>query len=158
MYFTPNICRLFIVKEVVKMIDYIGKKMIVDTDGADGGAYFEKEIISWKARDPSQQSRNFEIKYSDIRKITTYNSMKKKVVLTLADGSERSFYMYRSGTFVELLKAGIDACKYAESHGNVPLSNTDLDRLSKLNGLHKEGVLTDEQFEFEKNEIMKKYK
>jgi hypothetical protein len=140
------------------MLEYIGKKMIVDTDGADGGAYFEKEALIWKARDLSQQNRNFEIKYSDIRKITTYNSIKKQVVLTLADGSERSFYMYRSGTFVELVKAGIEANKYAESHGSIPLSNADLDRLSKLNGLHKEGVLSDEQFEFEKNEIMKKYK
>ena len=76
-----------------------------------------------------------------------------------AEGTYR-FYMYKLNTFEDFINQGR---KYNSMGGDVveaevvkatPLTDDELNKLSKLNELHKDGVLTDEQFEKEKNLIL----
>lgn len=139
------------------MVDYIGQNMIVDTNAADGGVYFEKEYFMWKARDLNKSQFNLTIHYADIKSVIVVQGIKKRVEVTLNDGKTYYFYLYRSGTFVELINAGREANRQIIENGSAVISDSDLDRLSKLNQLHKDGVLTDEQFEAQKKEIMSRY-
>jgi hypothetical protein len=142
--------------EVVKMIEYVGKRMNLDTSSVDGSVYFEKDLMIWKSKDLKY---TVEIKYSDIKNIRVFNDdIKKRVEICTEDEKTYYFYLYRSGTFLELVKAGITACEEIKEKGIAQISDADLERLSKLSSLRKDGVLTEEEFEIQKSEIMKKYK
>ncbi len=140
------------------MVDYIGKKMIVDTKVADGSVYFEKDHFEWRARDLRRSQYDVSIKYSDVKDIFVSSGAKKRVDVTLVDGKVYHFYLYKGATFAQFINAGREACNAIETNGTAPISDEDLDRLSKLTQLHKDGVLDDNQFESQKNEILKKYK
>lgn len=139
------------------MTKYIGENMIVDTNNADGGVYFEKEYFLWKARDLNKSQYNLTIRYDEIKDVVVVQGIKKRVEVTMKDGKTHYFYLYRSGTFVELINAGREANNYIDATRPAQMSDEDLDRLTKLSQLHKDGVLTDEQFEAQKKEIMNKY-
>ncbi len=69
--------------------------------------------------------------------------------------------MYKMNTFIDFVEQGrknwnvIDLTVEEEPKTEQkPLSDAQLDKLVKLNQLHKDGVLDDEQFEKEKNLII----
>ena len=141
------------------MVEYAGKKMIVDTRSADGGVYFEKDHFLWKARGYNPRL-DIDIYYKDIKEVIVVNGRKKRVEVYLHDGKRYDFYLYKAATFAQFINAGIEANKHpeieqkSESHA---ISDEDLNRLKQLSELHKDGVLSDEQFDTQKNEILKKY-
>ena len=158
------------------MVEYVGESMIVDTRKADGGAYFEREFFAWRPRDEKKSQYNITIRYEDIQSIIIMPDIKKRVEVTLKNGTTYNFYLYKAATFVELINAGREAAKNGfkdvkEKEGiidaevepvkelgqDVIISDEDIDRLFKINQLHKDGILDDKQFEIQKNEVMKKY-
>ena len=140
------------------MTEYVGKTMIVDTRVADGGVTFEKDCFIWKARHDTNLQNRIVVNYKDIKEIKVdHSSNKKRVAVIMNNDKVYYFYLYKVETFLELIEAGKEGIKAIESGETLPISDDDLERLSKLVELHKEGVLTDSQFESQKNEIMKKY-
>ena len=140
------------------MTEYVGKTMIVDTRIADGGVTFEKDYFIWKARHDTNLQNRIVVNYKDIKEIKVdRSSNKKRVAVIMNNDKVYYFYLYKVETFLELIEAGKEGIKAIESGETLPISDDDLNRLSKLVELHKEGVLTDSQFESQKNEIMKKY-
>lgn len=140
------------------MTEYVGKTMIVDTRVADGGVTFEKDCFIWKARHDTNLQNRIVVNYKDIKEIKVdRSSNKKRVAVIMNNDKVYYFYLYKVETFLELIEAGKEGIKAIESGETLPISDDDLNRLSKLVELHKEGVLTDAQFESQKNEIMKKY-
>ena len=140
------------------MTEYVGKTMIVDTRIADGGVTFEKDCFIWKARHDTNLQNRIVVNYKDIKEIKVdRSSNKKRVAVIMNNDKVYYFYLYKVETFLELIEAGKEGIKAIESGETLPISDDDLERLSKLVELHKEGVLTDSQFESQKNEIMKKY-
>ena len=140
------------------MTEYVGKTMIVDTRIADGGVTFEKDCFIWKARHDTNLQNRIVVNYKDIKEIKVdRSSNKKRVAVIMNNDKVYYFYLYKVETFLELIEAGKEGIKAIESGETLPISDDDLNRLSKLVELHKEGVLTDSQFESQKNEIMKKY-
>ncbi len=139
------------------MVDYVGQKMIVDTRRADGGAYFEKDKLVWKARSLSDSKYNVSIRYEDIEELCIIMGTKKRVDVVTKDKKIYSFFLYKADTFVELINAGREAVKKRAEDGFTPMSTEDVDQLFKITELHKAGVLSDEQFEIQKNSIMSKY-
>lgn len=140
------------------MTEYVGKNMIVDTRIADGGVTFEKDCFIWKARHDTNLQNRIVVNYKDIKEIKVdRSSNKKRVAVIMNNDKVYYFYLYKVETFLELIEAGKEGIKAIESGETLPISDDDLNRLSKLVELHKEGVLTDSQFESQKNEIMKKY-
>ena len=140
------------------MTEYVGKTMIVDMRVADGGVTFEKDHFVWKARYDTNLQNKVVINYKDIKEVKVDRSNnKKRVAVILNNDKVYYFYLYKVDTFIELIEAGKEGVKALESGDTLPISDDDLNRLSKLTQLHKEGVLTDAQFESQKNEIMKKY-
>lgn len=140
------------------MTEYVGKTMIVDMRVADGGVTFEKDCFVWKARHDTNLQNRIVVNYKDIKEIKVdRSSNKKRVAVIMNNDKVYYFYLYKVETFLELIEAGKEGVKAIESGETLPISDDDLNRLSKLVELHKEGVLTDSQFESQKNEIMKKY-
>ena len=140
------------------MTEYVGKTMIVDTRVADGGVTFEKDCFIWKARHDTNLQNRIVVNYKDIKEIKVdRSSNKKRVIVIMNNDKVYYFYLYKVETFLELIEAGKEGIKAIESGETLPISDDDLERLSKLVELHKEGVLTDAQCESQKNEIMKKY-
>ena len=140
------------------MINFIGEDMIVDRYAADGGAYFEADHFVWKARDINESKYNLTIRYEDIKEISIVQGIKKRVDVTLYNGKVYYFFLYKANTFVELINAGRESVKLKKENGFSPISNEDIDRLSKISQLHKDGILSDSEFELQKDEIMKKYR
>ena len=141
------------------MVEYIGKKMVVDTRAADGGAYFESDHFLWKARG-YYPKLDIIIYYKDIRDVIVVNGRKKRVEVYTNNGQRYDFYLYKAATFAEFINSGIEACKHPEieqKSESKAISDEDLIRLKQLSDLHKDGVLSDEQFDTQKNEILKKY-
>lgn len=69
--------------------------------------------------------------------------------------------MYKNNTFIALINAGRNRNIIEEKPSeNSPkqISPKDLDTLTKLNQLHKDGVLTEEELAQQKEIIMKKYR
>ena len=140
------------------MTEYVGKTMIVDMRVADGDVTFEKDYFVWRARRGSNLQNKVVIYYKDIKWVNAdRSSNKKRIAIILNNDKVYYFYLYKLDTFLELIQAGKEGVKAIESGETLPISDDDLNRLSKLVELHKEGVLTDSQFESQKNEIMKKY-
>ena len=138
--------------------------MICDTRYADGNVYFHEDFFEFKARDSRFSSYDVQIRYEDITNIETYMGIKKTVVIVTKDGNRHYFYMYKMNTFVALVNAGrnkdvvtYDATEEA-SETKKEISSEDLEKLSQLNNLHKDGVLSDEEFESQKDIIMEKYR
>lgn len=140
------------------MVKFIGEDMIVDTPRADGGAYFKEDCFEWKARDIKESKYNVTIRYEDIKSVTIIQGIKKRVDVVTNDNKIHYFYLYKANTFVELIEAGREHAKMKKEEGFAPLSDEDLDRLAKLSQLHKDDILTDDEFNLQKNEIMKKYR
>lgn len=147
---------------------YVGQRMIVDTPKADGNVFFHEEFLEFRARDSRLASCNFEIAYDNIDKIENYTGIKKTVVLVLKDGYRQYFYMYKNNTFIALVNEGrnrkvvVDAeaveVEPAKEEKKGGISQEDLDKLSQLSQLHKDGALSDEEFAQQKALILDKYK
>lgn len=137
------------------MTNYIGESMVVDTAKADGGAYFEVDHFVWKARDSMLSAKVF---YADIENVYIIQGAKKRVDVVLKNKKYYSFFLYKAQTFVDLINAGRAAMKQKEETGFSPMSDEDIDKLYKINQLHKDGILTDSEFEIQKNDLMKKYR
>ena len=141
------------------MIDYIGKKMIVDTRSSDGGAYFEKDYFEWRSRNTLRSDLTIRIKYSDVKEVRIIRGRKKRVEVYLNDGTVHYFWLYKAATFAQFINAGKEAMTHKEENkGSAPISDEDLERLSKLSSLHKDGVLSEEEFQNQKEEILNKYR
>lgn len=140
------------------MVDYIGKKMIVDTRSGGGGIYFEKEYFEWRSRNPSRDDLTQRIYYADIKEVRLIRGRKKRVEVFLHDGSVYYYWLYKAATLVQFINSGREGKKQIEENGSASISDADLDRLTKLASLHKDGVLTDEEFAAQKSDILNKYK
>ena len=140
-------------------MDYIGKRMFVDTQYADGNVHFHEDYFEFLARNRNLSCYDLIIRYEDIDKIEQFNGIKKTVIITTKDSKRHFFYMYKMATFVALINAGIHKdVPSEESKKDRAIDADDLNRLSQLNELHKSGVLSDEEFETQKNLIMEKYR
>lgn len=143
------------------MEDYVGKKMICDIKEADGGVYFEREYFEFRPRAIEDRKYQFKIYYKDIISVQGYKGIKSTVAVQVAKGYYK-FFMYKMNTFIELVEAGrkgynivdVDVDTTEPVNSKEPLTDAQLDKLSKLNQLHKDGVLSDEQFEEEKSLIL----
>lgn len=143
--------------------DYFDKSMICDSDYADGNVLFEKETMTFKPRSFDQRKYEFTIRYEDITEVKQYKGIKSTVVLVTRNGTY-NFHLYKMNTFVQQVESGraywrddiiIDATvKEAPKTDKKPLSDDDLEKLSKLAELHDQGVLSDAQFEEEKSIIL----
>ena len=148
-------------------MSYVNQRMIIDTPKADGNVYFFQDYLEFRARDSRLDKNNFVIYYDDITSIENYTGIKKTVVLVLKDGRRQYFYMYKNNTFIALVNEGrnrnvveaetvVDATVKEEKKKEI--TQEDLDKLAKLNELRKDGVLSDEEFNQQKANILDKYK
>ena len=143
-------------------MDFIGKKMIIDTDEADGGVYFYDQYFEFISRD---QQYKFTYYYKDIVDVIIRRGIKSKVTIKFKDNSERRFYMHKVNTFVALInsgreynKKGVDIDLTAHQKEENTSKEVDEDLLSKLerlNALKEKGAITEEEFEKLKKEIIK---
>lgn len=141
-------------------MNYVGQKMICDMNCADGNVHFEKEYLEFLPRNYGNRKYEVKIYFRDIINIKGYKGIKSTVVIDTAEKSYK-FYMYKMNTFIDFVEQGrknwnvIDLTAEEEPKTEQkPLSDAQLDKLAKLNQLHKDGVLDDEQFEKEKNLII----
>ena len=132
--------------------------MICDMDKADGNVLFEKEYFDFVPRSYNEKQYEQRIYYKDITNVRGYKGIKSTVCVDVNSTTYR-FYMYKMNTFIELVESGrknwnvVDAEVVKETKQE-PLSDAQLDKLAKLADLHKNGILTDEEFEKEKNLII----
>ena len=139
-------------------MDYVGKRMICDMDKADGNGLFEKEYFDFVPRSYNEKQYEQRIYYKDITNVRGYKGIKSTVCVDVNSTTYR-FYMYKMNTFIELVESGrknwnvVDAEVIKEAKQE-PLSDAQLDKLAKLADLHKNGILTEEEFEKEKNLII----
>lgn len=135
------------------MIDYINKNMICDTAFADGGIYFYEDYFTFQARNGNPKY-SLKIYYRDIDDLSIISGIKKHVIVRMKNSSvQYHFYIYKAATMCQFIQAGMEHVRNANNRSNT-LSKEDLDKLVKLNELHKDGVISDEQFEKEKNAIL----
>ena len=142
------------------MYDYVGKNMVCDTVDVDGGVRFEKEYFGFYPRgfvDPT-----IVIKYEDIKNIKYASGIKKRVDI-ITDKRTYQFYLYKANTFIQILNQarkdismndGVSPENDFTKKEQEPLTNEQIDKLTKLSQLHKDGVLSDEEFNKEKNLII----
>lgn len=137
--------------------EYVGQHTVADMDRADGNVYFEKEYMEFRPRSYEQRNLGVKIFYKAITDVKGYKSLKSTVAVETTSGVFK-FYMYKMNTFIELVNAGRKGWNVVDAEvkevKKEPLTDAQLDKLAKLNELHKQGVLTDEQFEEEKNLIL----
>ena len=139
-------------------MDYVGKRMICDMDKADGNVLFEKEYFDFVPRSYNEKQYEQRIYYKDITNVRGYKGIKSTVCVDVNSTTYR-FYMYKMNTFIELVESGrknwnvVDAEVIKEAKQE-PLSDAQLDKLAKLADLHKNGILTEDEFEKEKNLII----
>lgn len=137
-------------------MEYEGKKMIADTDRGDGGVYFEKEYFEFRPRDLSKKKDIFRIYYKDIISTQIRRGIKSTVFVELKSGYVR-FYLYKVNTFVQLVEEGRKQYNVVDvevEKEEQPLTDAQIEKLEKLNKLHKDGVLSDQEFEKEKGLIL----
>lgn len=135
--------------------------MRIDTMRADGMVYFFETYFEFKSRRPCKEEYDFKINYDDIKEIINSSGIKKTVTVLTNNGNKHSFYMYKNNTFIALINAGRNRNIIEEKPSeNSPkqISPKDLDTLTKLNQLHKDGVLTEKELAQQKEIIMKKYR
>ncbi len=144
-------------------MEYVGKKMIVDTKKADGSVFFYKDYFEFVPRYDSQKQFGFSIYYKDVVSMNVSKGIKCVTTIKLTDDKTCFLYNHRPDTLVALINAGRDAVKNGTDYvdadftvKNEPLTNEEIDKLTKLNELHKSGVLSDEEFEAQKNYILHK--
>ena len=128
-------------------MEYVGKRMIVDTDDYDGNIHFNMETFDFYPHHTKEPK--FSWRYDQIKKITQSRPfIKACVTIVFKDNHVLNLYNYRPATLIALLKSGIDASKEVVE---VDLTKEDkkedvVDQLEKLNKLYKEGVITEEEF------------
>lgn len=128
-------------------------------DKADGNVLFEKEYMDFVPRAMELKKYELRIYFKDITKVRGYKGIKSTVCVDVGDKTYR-FYMYKMNTFIEMVESGrkgynvVDAVVIDPKNEQAPLTNEQLDRLTKLSQLHKDGVLSDAEFEKEKNLII----
>ncbi len=69
--------------------------------------------------------------------------------------------MHKLATFLEILKSAIEDHKVIDLTKKEPIkeiSKEDIEKLEKLLELHKAGVLSNEEYQSQKDIIMKRYK
>ena len=138
-------------------MNYIGQKMICDMKYADGSVHFEKEYLEFLPRNYGDRKHELIIYYRDIVDVKGYKGIKSTVVIQTNEKSYE-FYLYKMNTFIDFVEQGrkkwnvIDLT--SDDKKQDALTDAQLDKLSKLNQLHKDGVLNDEEFEKEKNLIL----
>lgn len=139
--------------------DYYGKSMIADRDQADGNVSFEKEEMIFRPRSYDLKKYEVTIRYEDIKEVKYYKGLKSTVALETKNGTFK-FHMYKMNTFVQQVESGrkywnvVDAEVTDNKKTQTPLTDEQIDKLSKLAELHKNGVLTDDEFEKEKSLII----
>lgn len=139
--------------------DYYGKSMIADRDQADGNVSFEKEEMIFRPRSYDLKKFEVAIRYEDIKEVKYYKGLKSTVALETKKGIFK-FHMYKMNTFVQQVESGrkywnvVDAEVTDNKKTQTPLTDEQIDKLSKLAELHKNGVLTDDEFEKEKSLII----
>lgn len=141
------------------MTTYDGKKMIVDTEKYDGGVYFHKDHFEFIPR--RFKEATIKIEYTDIEKVDYRHGIKSVVRVYLKDGKHHDFYMHKLATFLEILKSAIEDHKVIDLTKKEPIkeiSKEDIEKLEKLLELHKAGVLSNEEYQSQKDIIMKRYK
>mgnify|MGYP003298972356 CR=1 FL=1 len=141
-------------------MEYVGQKMICDMRHADGNVLFDKEYIEFSPRNYNEKKYELRIFYRDITAVKGYKGIKSTVVIE-ANGKSYEFYMYKMNTFIDFVEQGrknwnvVDIpTENNEEKKQEPLTDAQLEKLSKLSQLHKDGVLNDEEFEKEKNLIL----
>ena len=147
-------------------MDFIGKKMIIDTDEADGGVYFYDQYFEFISRDLEYK---FTYYYKDITDVIIRRGIKSTVTLKFKDGTQRKFYMHKVNTFVALINSGreynkesvdIDLTKKdeivkEEENTSKEVSDDLLTKIERLNALKEKGAITIEEYEKLKREIIK---
>ena len=143
-------------------LNYIGQRMIVDMTTADGNVFFDKEFFTFKPRDPHLVSLyTVTIYYRDIKYIHGRRGIKSTVEVVTQYG-KYDFFVHKMNTLMELIQQGIDYSRSVKpdvvdadfTKKEEPLSNSDIDKLTKLSQLHKDGCITDAEFEKEKSLIL----
>lgn len=148
-------------EEEKKMIEYIGKDMVCDSRKADGSIHFEKDYFEFRPRNLCDKKFEFRVNYKDIKEVRGYKGIKSRVEV---ETNETTYYLYiyKMNTLVEILNTAKNAVIENQEAVDIdltkkekePLTEEQLDKLTKLNQLHKDGVLSDAQFEEEKNLIL----
>ena len=147
-------------------MDFIGKKMIIDTDEADGGVYFYDQYFEFISRDLAYK---FTYYYKDITDVIIRRGIKSTVTLKFKDNSQRKFYMHKVNTFVALINSGreynkegvdIDLTKKdervkEEENTSNEVSDDLLSKIERLNALKEKGAITIEEYKKLKKEIIK---
>ncbi len=124
---------------------------------ADGSVHFEKEYLEFLPRNYGDKRHELIIYYRDIISVKGYKGIKSTVVIQTNEKSYE-FYLYKMNTFIDFVEQGrkqwnvIDLSSHNEKQE--ALTDEQLNKLSKLSQLHKDGVLNDEEFEKEKNLIL----
>lgn len=137
--------------------------MRIDTFDADGEVEFHETYFEFIALRPYDEKYNFKVNYDDVKdiKISFWSFIKKTVIVETNDKKKMYFFMYKDNTFIALVNAGKKRGLVKDEPKNnaaKPISPEDLDTLTKLNQLHKDGVLTEEELAQQKEIIMKKYR
>ncbi len=140
---------------------YVGERMIADTDDVDGNVHFNMETFDFYPHHSNTPIYSF--RYTDIKKLESSRPfIKACITITFFDGHIFNLYTYRPATLLELLKSGIAACK--EGVVDVDLTEEDnnkqddqiIEKLTKLNELYKQGVITEEEFNTIKSRLINK--
>lgn len=124
---------------------------------ADGSVHFEKEYLEFLPRNYGDKRHELTIYYRNIISVKGYKGIKSTVVIQTNEKSYE-FYLYKMNTFIDFVEQGrkkwnvIDLS--SDNEKQEALTDEQLNKLSKLSQLHKDGVLNDEEFEKEKNLIL----
>ena len=127
------------------------EKMVCDSDYGDGGVYFYDEFFDWINRD---SGKGFRIHYKDIKDTQVIMSQKRKVIITLNDGSSKNLYLYKYENLLKIIYEAIDRVNGKKEEPGDTNKEDDLSNLERLAKLHESGALTDEEFVKAKQKIL----
>ena len=138
-------------------MSFIGKRMNADRVGCDGSIFFEEDRLVWKPHANGPSVPSIEIPYLDIQNVQVVGTIKKRIDV-ITNTESLTISLYRSETFVMLLNEAREAAKQKKDGKMAPISDDDMVRLKKLAELHDSGVLSDADFEDQKETILKRYR
>ena len=135
------------------------EKMICDSDLGDGGISFYNEYAEWLNRD---NGKGFKIYYKDIKEVKVVSGIKKRVIVSTANG-DKNLYLYKADTLRQLLYEAVNRVngvpkeepKVVDAKVEpVPQDEDMLSKLERLAKLHESGALNDEEFAKAKEKIL----
>ncbi len=143
---------------VLAMFDAPYLKMICDSDYGDGGVYFYDEYFEWVGR---RSRSGFKMFYKDIADVAILYGRKKRVTVSLRDGSVKHLYLYKADSLKMYIHQAVERVNGKNPEAKEPLAIengneaedvvTKLERLAKL---HESGALSDEEFERAKRKVI----